>query len=73
MGKSGHWIVLIDIDAETVTYLDPQFPRSQRRPSRLPLPDFAVSGTTHPSNRAYSIWPGLGHHFAPPGSGLENS
>lgn len=39
-GKSGHWIVLIDIDDETVTYLDPQFPRSYRRPSRLPLSDF---------------------------------
>ena len=39
-GKSGHWIVLIDIDADYVTYLDPQFPRSHRRPSRLPLRDF---------------------------------
>jgi hypothetical protein len=39
-GKSGHWIVLIGIDAELVTYLDPQFPRSRRRPSRLPLRDF---------------------------------
>jgi hypothetical protein len=39
-GKSGHWIVLIDMNAETVTYLDSQFPRSHRRPSRLPLRDF---------------------------------
>lgn len=39
-GRSGHWIVLIDIDQETVTYLDPQFPRSHRRPSGLPLRDF---------------------------------
>jgi len=39
-GKSGHWIVLIDIDDDYVTYLDPQFPRSHRRPSRLPLRDF---------------------------------
>ena len=39
-GKSGHWIVLIGIDDEMVTYLDPQFPRSHRRPSRLPLRDF---------------------------------
>ena len=39
-GKSGHWIVLIGIDDDYVTYLDPQFPRSHRRPSRLPLRDF---------------------------------
>ena len=39
-GKSGHRIVLIDINAETVTYLDSQFPRSHQRPSRLPLRDF---------------------------------
>ena len=39
-GKSGHWIVLIDLDAETVIYLDSQFPRTHRRPSRLPLRDF---------------------------------
>ena len=39
-GKSGHWIVLIGIDAEAVTYLDPQFPRSYRRPSRLRIRDF---------------------------------
>ncbi len=39
-GKSGHWIVLIGIDAETVTYLDPQFRHSHRRPSRMTIRDF---------------------------------
>ena len=39
-GKSGHWIVLIDMDEDTVTYLDPGFPRKHKRPSRLPLRDF---------------------------------
>jgi len=39
-GKSGHWIVLIGIDDEMMIYLDPQFPRSHSRPSRLPLRDF---------------------------------
>ncbi len=39
-GKSGHWIVLIGIDAETITYLDPQFRRGYRRPSRLRIRDF---------------------------------
>lgn len=39
-GKTGHWIVLIGVDEEMVTYLDPQFPRSHSRPNRLPLQDF---------------------------------
>jgi uncharacterized protein YvpB len=39
-GKSGHWIVLTGIDDDYVTYLDPQFPRSHSRPSRLPIRDF---------------------------------
>ena len=39
-GASGHWIVLIDVNADTVTYLDPQFPRTHRRPSQISLRDF---------------------------------
>ena len=38
--KWGHWIVLIGIDSETVTYLDPQFPCSHKRPGRLSIRDF---------------------------------
>jgi hypothetical protein len=39
-GTDGHWVVVIDIGAEIVTYLDPGFLPTHRRPSRLPLRDF---------------------------------
>ena len=39
-GRAGHWIVLIDVAGDHMTYLDPQYLPTHRRPSRMSLADF---------------------------------
>jgi hypothetical protein len=34
-GRDGHWIVVIDVSADTVTFLDPQHLPSDRRPTTM--------------------------------------
>ncbi|HEY3383479.1 MAG TPA: hypothetical protein VGK32_17055 [Vicinamibacterales bacterium] len=39
-GTRGHWIVVIDVSADTVSFLDSQNPRTHRRPTTMPLARF---------------------------------
>jgi hypothetical protein len=39
-GKDGHWIVVIDVSEDIVTFLDPGYPPTHPRPSRMALVRF---------------------------------